>query len=641
MSLSVSVTEVRNALRCPRLFVLGRRTGRAQGHPAGASLLGATFHRVVDELSRRVAAIEGHMLGTTESQVRGAVAHVAMSLLLVELERRPWLTSMPAEVDDVAEALRQLAAYVARAVAAGPGNPSELLRGFFVHSEVELDATVEGIRVRGRADAVFRRGAELDVIEFKLTAESNAPLDRAQVALYQRLLRERRGIEAEAVVLRFAPQLQETRLGVDAADELVQRVVEPLLAAMPGWLDAREIAPATERTDLCPACPLRDACAAEYPAQLPPRDTPPATARRPDAETGVVTSGSAAEAPAGDAASEGDLAVCQDAVATAFRDLGVPAKVTGGHVGPRLILLEIAAKATVRDIDKARDAIIHHLQTRASMAVQLEREGGVRRIVAERREPRPVSLDALLRRDAVWLGEEAGRFVLGEKIGGGVLHGDLGDPSSCHLLVGGQSGSGKSVLLRALTASLVQLHPPSAIQLSIVDPKRVTFGGQRAALAAHLARPLCFDAEGALGILAELVDEMEERYRLLEQAGVDSLSELPAEARLPRQVLIVDEFADLLASSSLARELEHHLKRLGSKSRAAGIHLILATQRPDAKTMSMALRANLPGRVALRVADRHNAQIILDQPGAEDLLGKGDLLANLGAGVVRAQAPMI
>lgn len=670
MSLTVSVTEVRNGLRCPRLFVLGRRTGRDQAFPVGASLLGATFHRVVDALARRVDAVlealetlEGlDAKGRDEGAVRRAVGDVALGLLVDEIERRPWLASMPAEVDDVAEALRELAAYVERSVDATGGSRRVALAGFFAHAELDLEAIVAGVRVTGRADAVFARGAELDVVEYKLTAEPNAPLDRAQVALYRRFLRDRRGVDAQAVVLRFGPALQETRLSDADAETLVREAIEPLVAAMPGWLDDPQLAPATERTDLCPTCPMRDACAAEYPVELPPRDHAPATACRPDAETGRevvrpsvvppspgVPGGTAGEAGAGpvstrpsaDADTGAELSRCQDAVARAFRDLGIAAKVTDAYVGPRLVLLELAARGRVRDLDAARDALVHHLQTRAGIAARLERDGGVRRIVAERRAPRDVSLDALLAREQPWLEAVPGRYVLGETMRGGVLRGDLGDPNACHLLVAGQSGSGKSVLLRALTASLVHAHPPSALQLVIVDPKRVTFGPQRAALGPHLARPLCYEAEAALDILGELVDEMERRYLVLEAAGVDGLDGLPAGERPPRIVLVVDEFADLLSSPASAKELEGHLKRLGAKARAAGIHLVLATQRPDAKTMSMALRANLPGRIALRVADHHNARIILDQPGAEDLLGRGDLLANLGAGVVRAQAPKV
>jgi S-DNA-T family DNA segregation ATPase FtsK/SpoIIIE len=673
VSLTVSVTEVRNGLRCPRLFVLGRRTGRDQGFPVGASLLGATFHRVVDALARRVDAVLDALDGApgrptggarggevdgggADAAVARAVSEVALSLLVAEIERRPWLASMPAEIDDLAEALRELGSYVGRAVTASEAPPREVLAGFFAHAELALEAIVAGVRVTGRADAVFARGpSEVDVVEYKLTAEPNAPLDRAQVALYRHLLRDRSGVDAQAVVLRFGPALAETRVSDEEADALVREVIEPLVAAMPRWLDEPSLAPATSRSDLCPTCPLRDACSAEYPVDLPPRDHAPATACRPDAETGRApdahdATSAAAErgerrsvAPvvASDPGGDAERARCEAAVTKALRDLGVAASITEAYVGPRLVLLEIAARGRVRDLDGAKDALVHHLQTRVGIHARLERDGGLRRIVAERRAPRDVSLDALLAKERAWMAATPGRYVLGETMRGGVLRGDLGDPNACHLLVAGQSGSGKSVLLLALAASLVRFHPPSAVQLAIVDPKRVTFGPHRAALGPHLARPLCYEADQALGILGDLVDDMERRYELLEAAGVDGLDALPEAERPPRVVLIVDEFADLLQAPASAKELEAHLKRLGAKARAAGIHLVLATQRPDAKTMSMGLRANLPGRIALRVADHHNARIILDQPGAEDLLGRGDLLANLGAGLVRAQAPKV
>jgi S-DNA-T family DNA segregation ATPase FtsK/SpoIIIE len=138
---------------------------------------------------------------------------------------------------------------------------------------------------------------------------------------------------------------------------------------------------------------------------------------------------------------------------------------------------------------------------------------------------------------------------------------------------------------------------------------------------------------------------MEERYRLFEEAQVSGIEEyneqVGPERCLERRMLVVDEFQDLIAERDAAQTFFAGIKRLGAKARAAGIHMILATQRPDRSTVPPIVKANLGGKVALQVSSLTNSRIVLDQGGAERLLGKGDLLADLGHGVVRAQAAMI
>jgi len=135
---------------------------------------------------------------------------------------------------------------------------------------------------------------------------------------------------------------------------------------------------------------------------------------------------------------------------------------------------------------------------------------------------------------------------------------------------------------------------------------------------------------------------MEARYRRFEARGAEDIDDYneSADEPLPRRVVVVDEFQDLLADKAIRGAFLDGVKRLGAKARAAGIHLVLATQRPDRNTVPGEIKANLGGKIALRVQAMVNSRIILDQGGAEKLLGKGDLLADLGHGIVRAQAPL-
>jgi len=660
-----SVTEVRNALRCPRVFALGRMQGRAVAFPLGASSLGALFHRIAETFAQSAEtppeSLRRLPAGASLELVEDVLAGWLVRLLALELERNPAHATMPAEIDDLAEALRQLAAYVARRIASSPLPPSAALPRFLRHAELDVEAPVAAVapgnpahapgthvRLAGRIDAIHAPSdASFEVVEYKLTDEANDALDRTQVALYRYLLTRHQGLDAVPVVLRFNPALRVTRMSIAEADDLAERTLLPLVGDMIRWADQPASAPATDRTDLCPACPLRVPCARTYRDHLATRDEPPSgsTRPRPDSDGEVCVSSGAPhdEIAAADLAGEAEAAALRDTVLAILERQGVSATVSAPLiVGPRLVGIQIAAaRGRVAALDRAAADVVHRLRNEHAQHSEYVRDAGLRIFYAARRTPRSVSLNALLAARASWLQARPGRFVLGEGLDGAPITGDLGDPASCHLLVAGMTGSGKSVLLRSIIASLAEFHPPSAIQFVLVDPKRVSFAPLRASMAAHLATPICFDVEEALAGLDELVSDVEDRYERLARAEVQDLDEHnesvdPGE-RLPRKVVVVDEFQDLVASNATREPFLSAVQRLGAKARAAGIHLVLATQRPDAKTVPGLVKANLCGKIALKVQSATNSRIVLDRPGAENLLGKGDLLADLGDGVVRAQ----
>lgn len=656
----ISVTEVRNALRCPRVFALGRMRGQQVAFPLGASSLGSAFHRIV-ETAARTAGDPPERLRRLEAGARRevtaeAVAAWLLALLVRELEHAPAYCSMPAEVDDLAEALRQLASYLAERTEQTGQAPAQALERFFAEVERPVAATIAtangDVVLRGRIDALHAPAdGALEVVEYKLTDETNDEVDRAQVALYRHLLAEAEGLDTAPVILRFNPGLSFTRIEPATADRLVQGTLLPLLGRMSQWLEGNERPPATERADLCPACPVRSACRETYSEWLPVRDQPPSGATRPRPQPAGalepnVTESTTVPPEPDDSAGREEAEHLKDRIVDILRRQSAPATVPKEPiVGPRLVSVEInAARGGVRRVDKAAEDVIHQLESEDGYKAEYVKQRGLRMFRVERTEPRQVSLPGLIAKQSRWLAERPGRFVLGEGIDGSVVTGDLSEPSSCHLLVGGMTGSGKSVLLRAITASLAQLHGPSSIRFTLVDPKRVSFGSFQARMAAHLAHPLCFEVEEVLEVLSSLVDEMEDRYRLFADEHVQDIGELNEgrtdEEVLPRHVLVVDEFQDLVVTKATREPFVEAVMKLGAKARAAGIHLVLATQRPDRETVPGPIKANLPGKIGLRVQDGVNSRIVLGRKGAESLLGKGDLLADLGRDVVRAQAPL-
>jgi len=231
-------------------------------------------------------------------------------------------------------------------------------------------------------------------------------------------------------------------------------------------------------------------------------------------------------------------------------------------------------------------------------------------------------------------------FPIGTGIDGAIMTADFSDANMCHLLVAGTSGSGKSEFLKAMVASFLVKHPPGALRLSIIDPKILTFGALKNSR--NLLGPVLTQIGEATACLETAVTEMDARYARLADEGFENLSQRGAKADMPFRVLIFDEFADLVLAGKQEREqFESLVARIAQKGRAAGIHLVLATQRPDSKIVTGLIKSNLPLKVCLRVVNSTNSQIVLDEPGAESLLGRGDLLCQRGRGLERAQAPFV
>ena len=231
-------------------------------------------------------------------------------------------------------------------------------------------------------------------------------------------------------------------------------------------------------------------------------------------------------------------------------------------------------------------------------------------------------------------------IFLGKDVAGNSLTVDL--TKMPHLLIAGRTGSGKSVCLHTIVASILMARKPDDVRLLMIDPKMVELSiyGQLP----HLMHPVVTDMKKAEAILAWAVEKMEERYRLLAQTKVrhiTSFNELGEEeirkrlgpkiaqmdevpTHMPFIVIIADELADLMMTAG--KDVEQHIIRLAQKSRAVGIHLILATQKPTVDVITGLIKSNLPARLAFQVASRMDSRVVLDEGGAEKLLGNGDML---------------
>jgi S-DNA-T family DNA segregation ATPase FtsK/SpoIIIE len=232
-------------------------------------------------------------------------------------------------------------------------------------------------------------------------------------------------------------------------------------------------------------------------------------------------------------------------------------------------------------------------------------------------------------------------IYLGKDVAGNPMVVDMA--SMPHLLIAGRTGTGKSVCLNSIIVSMLMTRRPDEVRMLMIDPKMVELTPYKSL--PHLMHPVVTDMKKAEAILAWAVDKMEERYALLAKAGVRHLTQYNALGReallermkpeteeeaaalpttMPFIVMIADEIADMMMTAG--KEIEQYIIRLAQKSRAVGIHLILATQKPTVDVITGLIKSNLPARIAFQVASRTDSRVVLDEMGAERLLGNGDML---------------
>ena len=229
-------------------------------------------------------------------------------------------------------------------------------------------------------------------------------------------------------------------------------------------------------------------------------------------------------------------------------------------------------------------------------------------------------------------------IALGKNISGNPIIGDLA--SMPHLLIAGTTGSGKSVCINTIILSLLYRHTPDKCKFILIDPKMLELSTYEGI--PHLLCPVITEAKKAASVLGWVVKEMESRYRLMTKEGVKNIDSYNAKHKLamPYIVVIVDEMSDLMLVAG--KEIENYIQKLSQMARAAGIHIIMATQRPSVDVITGTIKANFPTRISFQVTSKIDSRTILGEQGAEQLLGKGDMLYMSSANrIVRIHAPFV
>jgi S-DNA-T family DNA segregation ATPase FtsK/SpoIIIE len=326
-----------------------------------------------------------------------------------------------------------------------------------------------------------------------------------------------------------------------------------------------------------------------------------------------------------DKADAGDVEGNAKTIKESFANFNIAVEMEGANIGPRVTQYTLKpptgvklTKITALENNLALDLAAHSIRMEAPIpgkrAVGIE----VPNVKAA-----TVRISSLLQSPEWQAVKGPLGFVIGKDIAGHSIVGDLARMP--HLLVAGQTGSGKSVMINDILTSLLYRNSPSDLKLILVDPKQVELTPYNDI--PHLLTPVINEPEKCISALKWAVAEMERRLKTMAGAGrrnIDEYNNLKAEEGMPYIVIVIDELADLMMMA--ARDVEALIVRLAQKARAAGIHLVLATQRPSVDVITGLIKANVPARIAFTTASQVDSRTIIDQIGAEKLLGRGDML---------------
>lgn len=326
-------------------------------------------------------------------------------------------------------------------------------------------------------------------------------------------------------------------------------------------------------------------------------------------------------------AERGDIRGNAATIEKTLESFGIDAKVVEVNLGPAVTqyALEVALGTKLSKITSLeRDLALALAAPNGTIRIEAPIPGrSLVGIELPNRAAEFVSLRKMLESDEMNSHKSKLAVSLGLDVSGKPIIADIARMP--HVLIAGQTGSGKSVCINAFLASLLFRAAPTEVKLILVDPKRVELTGYNGI--PHLLSPVIVEPDKVISALRWIMSEMDRRYKLFAEAGarnIDGYNEMSGFQALPYIVLFIDELADIMLFSPV--EVEDAITRIAQMSRATGIHMVLATQRPSVDVITGLIKANVPSRIAFAVASQVDSRVILDTQGAEKLLGKGDML---------------
>jgi S-DNA-T family DNA segregation ATPase FtsK/SpoIIIE len=675
---SFSVTKVRVAFECARLFYLAHHFGGMTLFlPNGqASGIGNAFHELSDQFVQ--AALK-------EAQFRELFKLPSEQLKVEEIATNlqeafynliffPYLQSAIQTDPTKAAALHQLwqglTGLIQRWAELLVNNrqycsAEEVISKTFLAQELTVKHQFklpQGSQqlVPGRFDSLVYDFEQhrLCVVEYKTYQSPDQSAQLAQVALYSYMLNEQVGVPINSAVYGVLPDWKELTFTWDELKKTVHQMIPHKLQQMQQWVawkpDQPDPPPVTSQPHLCEICPQRTKCQTFFTQPEGSMVSPDSTVPGADLPDGFQVEKTTTVSPPEvqppqpkNQTEEKAAALDADAMGLALvntlQSFGIVTTYQSAAIGPAFVRVRLKPDPGVKVNAILKLSNDLRVQLGIASPPLIAPQAGYVSVDL----PRPDRQSALFNQyfQPASLPPTAPTCIaIGVNLEGQLIEADLSDPNTCHFLVGGTTGSGKSEFLRSLLLSLLMRHPAEDLKVALVDPKRVTF--PEFEHMPWLYQAIVKEDDRAIALMEDLVAEMDSRYKKFEVQECNNLSSYNQKflqqpnKLLPRIVCIFDEYADFMAEKEIAKALELNIKRLGAMARAAGIHLVIATQRPEAKIVTPVIRSNLPGRVALRTASEADSMIILGgkQTEAAYLLGKGDLLYQSGANLLRLQS---
>lgn len=672
---SLSVTKVRVAFECPRLFYLGHRFGGKimflpKGNPPK---VGTQFHSLADRLmfiAKQEPQFQA-LFASDPGDLQIEIVAQQMQSLFYELEFYPYLQKVGQANGPQAQSLYQvwqgLIGLIRRWAELLVSNRQHCLAHEVIPKTLlDLKPSIKyefslpnGAKqlVQGRFDSLIYDFARhrLCVVEYKTYQSPDKSAQLAQVALYSYILREKIGVQIDSAVYSVLPNWQELTFSWDELESTVHQLIPQKLQQMQSWIaweppNPNPPPPTTQPDLLCPICPQRQKCQTFFDGLEVTEEFPKAKkvieTKKPIANSispNKPTEKADAIPTTPQVPSQTSIDQIGNDLVSTLRSFGIGVEYQGAAIAPAFIRVKLKPEPGVRIAAILKSSNDLRVQLGLEYPPLIAPQAGYVSVDLPRRDRAVAQFDQYIQPVSSQIPSPAS-IAIGVNLEGQLVEANLSDPNTCHFLVGGTTGSGKSEFLRSLLLSLLTRHSPQYLQIALVDPKRVTF--PEFEHMPWLYAPVVKDSDRAIALMSELVTEMEQRYHQFEKAKCADIQTYNQKMEgqngqfLSRIVCIFDEYADFMAEKETRTELEQSIKRLGAMARAAGIHLIVATQRPEAKVVTPLIRSNLPGRVALRTASEADSAIILGskETSAANLLGKGDLLYQSGSQLLRLQS---
>ena len=655
---SLSPTKIRLAFECPRLFYLHHRfNSKALFIPPENQLtLGNIFHKVAEtciitakkdpefkQLFKPNFPAE-KIAEKMQDLIYGKIFFPKYLQPAIEKEETEKTLALQHIWQGLNELIRHWAALLIR------NRPyceaDVLINRTFVKEELTLESELilpDGSpqKITGKLDSLifdFEKKRHC-VVDYKTYQPVDPSAQLAQVAVYSYMLWNAKTMPVDSAIYSVFPEFKEYHYSWEELEPTFHKIIPDKLQQMQEWLKWEpphpNPPPATPQPHLCQICSQQTKCQSFFnTTETPPVETPP-DIQPPKAEKIPVDEPVKPAEPS--PKSEAD--VIGEKLVTTLKSFGLNVDYLGAIIGPTFIRVRIKPHLGVKVVSILNKSADFQVQMGISARPLMSPQAGYVSIDLPREDRQIAAFNDYIQPQKK-PSDAPVKIAIGINLNSQLIEADLSDPNTCHFLVGGTTGSGKSEFLRALLLSLIYRHPPEHLKIALVDPKLVTFPEFKNI--PWLYSPTVKDSETAIELMEELVSEMQSRYQKFDKAGCSDLTGYNSKSGnfLPRIVCIFDEYADFMADKATKIPLEQSIKKLGAMARAAGIHLIIATQRPEAKVVTPLIGSNLPGRIALRTASEANSKIILggSETSSAYLLGKGDLLYQVGGKLQRLQS---